>query len=217
LASARAAYLRYRLIPARRLRRPQARSCRGELRVIAYAFSPALEFLLPDAAHQRAIVALVFEACLLALMATYELLGHTALAAAAKATRREEGAKNEPEPGPVTALPPRPVAPPRLVSSKPAARSKAKASSNVERFLAEEVIKRDGARLEFKKLLLAYRAWCSEVGETDLAVVPFGTEVGRLVTVNPPDSERRVYCVGIALRRLEEARGPSSEAAIAAS
>jgi hypothetical protein len=194
----------------------RVRLAKGENIVSTNPLADALSAIIPGSgavvtSWQRAIVALVFEACLLALMATYELLGHPARTEPAKA--RDQDTKDEPEgQAKPAATPLRAIAPPRLVSSKPA-RSKAKAGSNVERFLAEEVVKRDGARLEFKKLLLAYRAWCSEVGETDLAVVPFGTEVGKLVTVDPPDADRRVFCVGVALRRLKEAQGAPSEAA----
>ena len=49
-----------------------------------------------------------------------------------------------------------------------------------------------------------FRAHPKLDGLIDKRSVEFGEAVARAVQVEPPDEKRRVYCVGIALRRLEK-------------
>jgi hypothetical protein len=146
---------------------------------------------------QQAIVALVFELCLVGVMVIYELLGHSKLPAPAEATE----VKDTPV---ATASIARPSskAPSKPIVLKPAAQKPVIGS--VSRFISENVSTAKDARTEMRDLIRGYRDWCASEGlrAIDLnkaldEVEALCSQIGIRIEVA---SDQRVYCVGATLR-----------------
>ena len=142
---------------------------------------------------QQAIVALVFELCLVGVMVIYELLGHTKpLPAQARdrgycissdtGRRRQsisaKGDRSQPLRKPVV--------------------------GSVSRFIRENVSTAQGVKTEMRDLIRGYRDWCAAQGFKAIDLSKALDEVETLcrqigVTIEVA-SDQRVYCVGATMR-----------------
>jgi hypothetical protein len=129
-------------------------------------------------AWQQAIVAAVFELCLVGVMVIYELLG-TAARVAVGATSAN----------PSEARPTMPVAPLPVTKELPplrAARRKNRSNAptnlagSVKSFIRDQVFPADGGRIEMKALMRDYRAWCTEKGIVPIELSGFLDEIERV-------------------------------------
>jgi hypothetical protein len=158
----------------------------------------ALALLLGEAASvltalQQAIVAAVFELCLVGVMVIYELLGYTRQAVQQRASdvTIEKVAR----------------------LAKPCRRIAATAKS-VSSYVRDRVFAAaDGDRIELKAVMQDYRAWCTKKGLAPIALTEFLDEIERLfgklgVEIKVGD-DQRVYCLkvklGNAIERLAAA------------
>jgi hypothetical protein len=121
----------------------------------------ALALLLGEAASvltawQQAIVAAVFELCLVGMMVIYELLGHAKQPAVGRLSevRRETSETTK-------ALQPRlrPKADP--------------AKGGVGSFMQDQMFAAEGERTEIKTLMQGYRIWCAKQGLTPIELTEF--------------------------------------------
>jgi hypothetical protein len=130
-------------------------------------------------AWQQAIVAAVFELCLVGVMVIYELLGH------AKQPAQQR------------------IAPQEVKSLAPPARRKAgtKANGGVKNFFRDHVIPADGERIEIKTLMRDYRAWCARKNVTPLDVSALLDELEKLCRKlgieTKVGGDQRVYCLNV--------------------
>jgi hypothetical protein len=154
-------------------------------------------------AWQQAIVAGVFELCLVGVMVIYELLGH------GTAARVAVGAKNDDasEARPATSVAPlsvtKKLAPLRATRRKIRANASTNPSSGVKSFIRDQVFPDDGGRVEMKVLMRDYRAWCTEKGIAPIELSGFLDEIERVcsklgIEIEVAD-DQRVYCVNVRL------------------
>jgi hypothetical protein len=153
-------------------------------------------------AWQQAIMAAVFELCLVGVMVAFELLGH------GKAPARSPGgaisASLAEGPDPVvegTASPPaRPALPPPRKSRGKATSTPPKGS--VKAFFGDYIFPaEDGERVDIKTMVDTYRGWCAGKGLAPVHLEAFLDEIDRLcgklgVRIEPGD-DQRVYAHGV--------------------
>ena len=168
-----------------------------------------LELLLGAAAAaltawQQAVVAAVFELCLVGVMVIYELLGQNAggrAAAQDKADPADRQADREPIPAKALAK----------ASASPSDRSRPKpapALASVKAFIGERLAPAAGERVEMKFLVREYRAWCAgkECGPIDLE--SFLEEVEKVchkVGIEIVNDAQRVFCLNVKIEAMESA------------
>jgi hypothetical protein len=99
---------------------------------------------------QQAIVALVFELCLVGMMVIYELLGHSKPLAAHQET---EDIASLPTPAVAVS---RSAPKPKPATPKPV--------GSVSRFIRENVSTAQGVKAEMRDLIRGYRNWCAAQG-----------------------------------------------------
>jgi hypothetical protein len=162
----------------------------------------ALEQMLGAAAAtlmawQQAIVAAVFELCLVGVMVIYELLGH----ASQPAQRQIGDTRSQKALGAIDAArisPPQEIEP----SASPARRKMAHGS--VKSFVRNHVFPADGERVEIKRLMRDYRAWCARENVMPLDVSAFLDELEKLCRKlgieTKVGDDQRVYCLGVNLK-----------------
>jgi hypothetical protein len=183
----------------------------------------ALALLLGEAASvltawQQAIVAAVFELCLVGVMVIYELLGHAKQHAEERVivARSQETLNTGKEVA-------EPQLPKPLPSSTPRRRkvslTRPKVRGSVKRFVRDYLFPADGERTEIKALMQDYRAWCAQEGfapielsklldEIEKVCCKFGIEI-------EVGADQRVYCVGVKIDKVgavERQRQPSAVA-----
>jgi hypothetical protein len=147
---------------------------------------------------QQAIVALVFELCLVGVMVIYELLGHSKLSASEHETT--EAKDTPPATASIARSPSK--APSKAIVQKPS--SQKAVMGSVSRFISENVSTAKDARTEMRELIRGYRDWCAAEGlrAIDLSkaldeVETLCSQIGIQIEVAP---DQRVYCVGATLR-----------------
>jgi hypothetical protein len=147
-------------------------------------------------AWQQAVVAGVFELCLVGVMVIYELLGHVMQPSVSVAEACD---------APYSAAPvgTRPNANVPAVRPKAlAAPQKAKVSS-IRAFVLDRLFPGEGERTEIKALMQDYRGWCAERGCTPLELSGFLDEIEKICRQAGVDIEvgddQRVYCIGVKL------------------
>jgi hypothetical protein len=154
-------------------------------------------------AWQQAVVAAVFDLCLLGVMVVYELLGHGAPALAPGRSGwwgRWQGATNGNEPA-------QSLQPAQSERKAPQTATKAKKRGSVRAFIDECVAPADGERVEMKALLQDYRAWCGEKNVQPVALVAFLEDIEVVcgkIGVQIVNEADRVFCLGM---KIEDARG----------
>jgi hypothetical protein len=153
-------------------------------------------------AWQQAIVAAVFELCLVGVMVIYELLGHVkvpTLEVAAKATTTDRRMAAQQTATVIEAdklLPP-PASIPKKVGTT------ARKVGSLKAFVLDRLFPGDGERTEMKALMRDYRAWCAQNGSTPLELNGFLDGMEKICRQTGVEIEvgddRRVYCVGVKL------------------
>ena len=160
-----------------------------------------LELLLGAAAAaltawQQAVVAAVFELCLVGVMVIFELLGQ---AAGGGPSPEDWKSNREPIPAQAVAKP----------SPSPSGRTRPKpapALASVKAFIAERVSPVDGERVEMKALVQEYRAWCAGKGSGPVDLERFLEEVEtvcRRVGIEIVNDAQRVFCLNIRIEAAE--------------
>jgi hypothetical protein len=169
-----------------------------------------LELLLGAAAAaltawQQAVVAAVFELCLVGVMVIFELLGQNA---SRSGTIRTEGDPDDWQPDREAIAVPAVVKP--STSSLGKSRSKSSpALASVKAFIAERVSPADGERVEMKSLVKEYRAWCANKSTEPVPLERFleGIEnVCRKAGIEIVSDAQRVFCLDVKIDTTESAR-----------
>ena len=159
-----------------------------------------LELLLGAAAAaltawQQAVVAAVFELCLVGVMVIYELLGQI-VGGRATVQDKADPAYRQPDRAPTQAWAAKPSA-----SSTGRSRPKpAPVLASVKAFIAERVSPADGERVEMKALVQEYRAWCAGKGSGPVDLARFLEEVEtvcRKVGIEIVNDAKRVFCLNV--------------------
>jgi hypothetical protein len=155
-------------------------------------------------AWQQAVVAGVFELCLVGVMVIYELLGHRKvdlkLPTLSGDTRRGAGQQSD---GRGVSIEVAPTASRRL---RGAVKTRGSGQHHVRTFFRERVLSEQGARAEMKALTRDIRAWGSDNGLELPKINQLLDDVGtvcreRGIEIEVGD-DQRVYCLGIKLARI---------------
>ena len=155
-------------------------------------------------AWQQAIVAAVFELCLVGVMVIYELLGQSAggrTAAQDKADPADRQPDREPIPARVAAK--RAASPPDRGRLKPAP-----ALASVKTFIGERVSPAEGERVEMKALVQEYRAWCAGKGSGPVDLESFLEDVEKVcrkVGIEIVSDAQRVFCLNVKIDAADSA------------
>ncbi len=149
-------------------------------------------------AWQQAVVAAVFELCLVGVMVIYELLGQTRQPCAVRVLDAATQAANLPPPVKTTAK-----------------RSKPNTDGSVKSFIRAHLFPAGaGDRVDVKHLMHTYRAWCAEKGLAPVDLSAFLDEIeklcGKLGIKIEVGEDRRVYCRGVKI----EAPSPPAQASV---
>jgi hypothetical protein len=144
-------------------------------------------------AWQQAIVAGVFELCLVGVMVIYELLGQPKPPAHRK--DRVDGLDPIIEPKRQDDKPSEPPARQRISASR------SKPSGSVKRFARDHIFPAEGEQVEIKALMRDYRAWCARQQLTPLGVDAFLDELAKLCRKigieTQVGDDQRVYCLDV--------------------
>jgi hypothetical protein len=167
-----------------------------------------LELLLGAAAAaltawQQAVVAAVFELCLVGVMVIFELLGQAGGRAAAQ--DKAEPPDRQPARG---LMPAQAVAKPSASSTGRGRPKPAPALASVKTFIGERVSPADGERVEMKALVQEYRAWCAGRGSGPIHLESFLEEVEKVcrkIGIEIVNDAQRVYCLNIRIEATESA------------
>jgi hypothetical protein len=182
----------------------RARLATGEVVANPNPLGSVLALLLGSAASvlmawQQAIVAAVFDLCLVGVMVILELLGQdagrrvmaedkadppapTRVRAATKASASSTG-RNRPKPSP--------------------------ALTSVKTFIGERVSPADGERIEMKALVHEYRAWCGSKGVEPVALESFLEGVEKVcgkIGIEIVNDAQRVFCLNVRIDAAESAK-----------
>ena len=166
-----------------------------------------LELLLGAAAAaltawQQAVVAAVFELCLVGVMVIYELLGQ---AAGGLVTNPKNANPDDRQPD-RKATPAQALAKP---SPSPPGRSRPKSApalASVKAFIGERVAPADGERVEMKALVQEYRAWCADKGSGAVDLESFLEEVEKVcrkVGIEIVNDAQRVFCLNVKIDAVD--------------
>ena len=147
-------------------------------------------------AWQQAIIAGVFELCLVGVMVVYELLGLQGRAAEALPAEQPAHAV-----GPsVRDLEPNRPAPARRRRSQSMPPSP---TGSIKTFVRDHLFPAEGERLDVKALAVAYRAWCSQNGARALELARLLDEIeavcGKAGIAIEVGNDHRVYCLDVKL------------------
>jgi hypothetical protein len=185
----------------------RARLATGEVVANPNPLGAVLALLLGSAASvlmawQQAIVAAVFDQCLVGVMVIYELLGQHASAEGTLAGNdgnRQSARSATPDPEPLTVPA---AARPRVA---PANRSRAGAAlAGVKAFIGKRVSPADGERA----LVQEYRAWCVDKGSGPVDLESFLEEVEKIcrkVGIEIVNDAQRVFCLNVKIDAAEGA------------
>ena len=168
-----------------------------------------LELLLGAAAAaltawQQAVVAAVFELCLVGVMVIYELLGQDA-GGRATAQDKADPADRQPDREPIPA---QAVAKPSASSTGRSRPKPAPALASVKAFIGERVSPAEGERVEMKALVQEYRAWCAGKGSGPVDLESFLEEVEKVcrkVGIEIVNDAQRVFCLNVRIDATESA------------
>jgi hypothetical protein len=153
-------------------------------------------------AWQQAIVAAVFELCLVAVMVAFALLGHGGRDLAAGAQAPDDGARPAQKPeaivDPVAGVPATTaLRPPRKARAKAPA-----AASTVKVFLRDHLFPADnGECTDIMAMVRSYRTRCTEKGLAPAALDAILDQIeqlcGKVGVKIEPDNDQRVYVHGV--------------------
>ena len=154
-------------------------------------------------AWQQAVIAAVFELCLVGVMVIFELLGHAAGRAIIQDKANPDDRQADREPIPAQA-----VAKPSASSSGKSRPKPAPTLASVKAFIAQRVSPADGERVEMKALLQEYRAWCTGRGSGAVDLESFLEDmekVCRKVGIEIVNDAQRVYCLNVRIEAAQSA------------
>ena len=172
-----------------------------------------LELLLGAAAAaltawQQAVVAAVFELCLVGVMVIYELLGQHVTTQLMTKADPEDQQSAHPLRSDRELVPASAAATPVTSPSKNRAKVGAGLGA-VRTFIGERVSPADGERVEMRALVQEYRAWCADKGIEPVTLEGFLAaveKVCRKVGIKIEVSEaRRVFCLNVKIDAVESA------------
>ena len=152
-------------------------------------------------AWQQAIVAGVFELCLVGVMVIYELLGHANTSGGhAKADADVAVSTDSSIADAKRAAPKRPTR-----QSKAPQRSNSPVG-NVKTFVHDRMYPAAGERIDMKALTADYRAWCAQKGVAALELDRFLDEIETVcrragIAIEVGD-DKRVYCLDVRLEHI---------------
>ena len=187
----------------------RARLATGEAVANPNPLGAVLALLLGSAASvlmawQQAIVAAVFDLCLVGVMVIFELLGQDA---AGRVTTQDEAdsedRQQDRDPIPVSAVAKSFRSPPERSRTKVGA-----GLASVKTFIGERVSPADGERIEMKTLVHAYRAWCGSKGVEPVALESFlevVEKVCRKIGIEIVNDAQRVFCLNVKIDAAESA------------
>jgi hypothetical protein len=168
----------------------------------------ALALLLGKAASvltawQQAVVAGVFELCLVGVMVIYELLGQQKAVQVSAETGSADTINAQPEQRSASqsvakrALPARP---------KFRANATKNGSGRVNSFIRDQVFPADGSRVEMKALMRDYRAWCTQNDVAPIDLNRFLDEIEKVCSKLGIEievgSDQRVYCLNVKIESV---------------
>ena len=152
-------------------------------------------------AWQQAIIAAVYELCLLGVMVIYELLGHAP-------QQRIEGVRCQ---KPLAGVDAAKVPPPQEIEplASPARGKTVVTYGSVKSFFRKHMFRADGERVEIKRLMRDYRAWCAQENVMPLDASAFLDELEKLcrklgIEIEIGD-DQRVYCLNVTLKTVAAA------------
>lgn len=164
-------------------------------------------------AWQKAVVATVFDLCLLGVMVVYELLGHDRGRQPIRTWSPSSWHwwrispaisvhTSHAEPLPEIDVE-------RHVPALPAPASR-KPRGSVKAFIHDRVSPADGERVEVKALLKAYRVWCSSRGVQPVALAAFLEDIDavcRKIGIEITNEADRVFCLGLKIEEPQDGTG----------
>jgi hypothetical protein len=153
-------------------------------------------------AWQQAVVAGVFELCLVGVMVIFELLGQNAGSRAA--------AQDKADPADRKPIPAQAMAKPSASSTGRSRPKPAPALASVKAFIGERVSPAEGERVEMKALVQEYRAWCAGKGSGPVDLESFLEEVEAVcskVGIEIVSDAQRVFCLNVKIEAPEIAAG----------
>jgi hypothetical protein len=157
-------------------------------------------------AWQQAIVAAVFDLCLVGVMVIFELLGQDA---GGRVTTKDEAdsedRQQDRDPIPVSAVAKSFRSPPERSRTKVGA-----GLASVKTFIGERVSPADGERIEMKTLVHEYRAWCGSKGVEPVALESFLEvleKICRKIGIEIVNDAQRVFCLNVRIDAAESANG----------
>jgi hypothetical protein len=168
-----------------------------------------LELLLGAAAAaltawQQAVVAAVFELCLVGVMVIYELLGqHASVRGAIQDKADPDDRQPDREPIAASGVGKRSASSPGRSRPKPLP-----ALASVKTFIAERVLPADGEQVEMKILVQEYRSWCVGKGSGPVDLESFLEEVEKVcrkVGIEIVNDAQRVFCLNVRIDAAESA------------
>jgi hypothetical protein len=154
-------------------------------------------------AWQQAVVAAVFELCLVGVMVIYELLGHVPKPLEKHTNDRACALQAVTEGIPARLATTQPEAKAVRPTPRRVASSAKPRVGSVKAYMRDRVFPADGEQTEIKTLMQDYRAWCAQRGFTPIELNAFLDEIERLlrklgIEIEVGD-DQRVCCRGIRL------------------
>jgi hypothetical protein len=189
----------------------RARLATGEAVANPNPLGAVLALLLGSAASvlmawQQAIVAAVFDLCLVGVMVIFELLGQDAGGRVTTQDEADSGDRQQDrDPIPVSAVAKSFRSPPERSRTKVGA-----GLASVKTFIGERVSPADGERIEMKTLVHEYRAWCGSKGVEPVALESFlevVEKVCRKIGIEIVNDAQRVFCLNVRIDAAESANG----------
>jgi hypothetical protein len=161
-------------------------------------------------AWQQAVVAAVFELCLVGVMVIYELLGHVRQPLQVPTEPISKIYVKQAPDTPCGALLPAISHEPQPKPVKPSLRRRSRRASlpiakwtSVMSFAGERLIAAEGERTEIKSVMQEYRVWCAQRGLTPMELGQLLDEIEKVcrkldIEIEVGDN-RRVYCLNVKL------------------
>jgi hypothetical protein len=153
-------------------------------------------------AWQQAVVAAVFELCLVGVMVIYELVWHGRVIADAEVT--SPGVRLNVGTLATESVRGQTLARPALERPhRPKAAKREPLAGSVTSFVHDRIYPADGERLEMKSLTAEYRSWCGQTGCAPIGLSELLDEIEKVCSKLGIEIEvgqdQRVYCVGVRL------------------
>ena len=154
-------------------------------------------------AWQQAVVAAVFELCLVGVMVIYELLGHAPKPLQERTNDAGCALEAIGDRVPTRLAMTQPFTKAMPPTTRTVAKSAKPRIGSVKAYMRDRVFPADGDQTEIKALLQDYRAWCADKGFTPIELSAFLDEIEKLLRKLGLEIEvgddQRMYCFGVML------------------